>query len=805
MFKKVWKTTLLIFIFFSLILSFGFRQHGSNNQVIKSKNKVATKNIYYVIKLGNKEHKFKSKKEILKFIMDNYQIKSKTFIGEKRILNDQMVLDTNSDTTFGYKGIKTFPAYKDIYDNYVDNKNLMINSYIPNYAIYRRYYDLNNNEFETKEDAINSIIKNVEKKATWTGYYDIDGSYFNPFNQKSIAKLKQNIDNFKFERRNFIDAGNYLIDLKTFNDAYKNYFESAQILKNINLNNANIFKITIGLKPYYDNYNKNKNLYVFKYDGPYWRQDVDSSYNYILSKNVSLSWLENNIYGSNGFFQKYKAYKDHRNWFFEIGHHKGKEKYGEINREDRFNRGNLKNWTNYTQYLSTKKSNQFLDFNKFEILPNYDVWKNDNKYDHQWKLDWDYPSSVFNNYRANSKHDIVFNLKINADNLIKHMNKKFFLNTDFENHIIKKFDDKLENSTNLSDVNFKNSLKTLIESNLIKFKKKILSEVNKLFKNSETIIQFNDSNLTMSHKKDNFSSLDIKLASFITKGSLQDNSDWKDGQKFMNTPVIGKHIQSFYFDVITSIINKELMNTSYNKKTILKYNNKNVFLEENGLFNISYRKMYGEFENAISLNEITNISKAQSLSSYVLGDSSGVSGFNTILKKNNMAIDKTLFLGSTTNFFMAKVFEQSGDNKIESLNPIYNQDYTFLTWLEYNTFINLLKENKIFPSMKYSVNGLESILASKGIILNNEIVFNSKQSLLRNYRLVLRNLINKSNEKLYVLYNNKKYLIKSNFYNGWYSNFYAKDIYYNSYNDIISSYEKYINENSIKIQEEIYV
>lgn len=164
----------------------------------KNINNVKTK---YVIRIDGKEMIFNSKDEIVKYLVNKVNINH--FIGKKEYKNydGEINMDSNKLNLVDFSKFKK--AYKDIYENYTDDLSSVIRSYLPEFAIVKRYYDHRNQPFKDEEDAKNSIIKNATDDIIENVFYKLEYSsngivkdkYYNPYNPNDINELMNDIYN----------------------------------------------------------------------------------------------------------------------------------------------------------------------------------------------------------------------------------------------------------------------------------------------------------------------------------------------------------------------------------------------------------------------------------------------------------------------------------------------------------------------------------------------------------------------------------------------------------------------------------
>ncbi|MDD1376480.1 hypothetical protein PT316_02615, partial [Metamycoplasma hyosynoviae] len=169
-----------------------------SNQFDKKQSISSTKT-RYVMKIDGKEMIFDSKDEIVKYLVEKVNVNH--FIGKKELkdFDGQIDMDPNKLNPVDFSKIKR--AYKDIHGNYTDDLSSVIRSYLPEFAIVKRYYDHRNQPFKDEEDAKNSIIKNSTEDIVENIFYKLKYSsngitkdkYYNPLNENDINELMHDI------------------------------------------------------------------------------------------------------------------------------------------------------------------------------------------------------------------------------------------------------------------------------------------------------------------------------------------------------------------------------------------------------------------------------------------------------------------------------------------------------------------------------------------------------------------------------------------------------------------------------------
>ncbi|GAA8716640.1 hypothetical protein oki361_23250 [Helicobacter pylori] len=101
---------------------------------------------------------FDSKEEIVFYLLN--QIKINRFLGKYEYKDYDGRININPEKFNYFDVSKLKNAYKDIYGNYTDDKESVIRSYLPEFAIVKRYYDHTDKPFINSKDAIDSILAN---------------------------------------------------------------------------------------------------------------------------------------------------------------------------------------------------------------------------------------------------------------------------------------------------------------------------------------------------------------------------------------------------------------------------------------------------------------------------------------------------------------------------------------------------------------------------------------------------------------------------------------------------------------------
>ena len=171
----------------------------NKNSMIKNQTVRQNSKLKYVITIDNQEMTFDSKEEIYKYLVNRVQVNG--YLGKKEYKNydGQIDMDPNKLNLVDFSKMKK--AYKDIHGNYSDDLDSVIRSYLPEFAIVKRYYDHRNQPFKDPEEAKNSIIQNSADDIVDNLFYKLNYHYngqtiekhYNPYNKYDIEELMQDI------------------------------------------------------------------------------------------------------------------------------------------------------------------------------------------------------------------------------------------------------------------------------------------------------------------------------------------------------------------------------------------------------------------------------------------------------------------------------------------------------------------------------------------------------------------------------------------------------------------------------------
>lgn len=147
----------------------------NKNSMIKNQTVRQNSKLKYVITIDNQEMTFDSKEEIYKYLVNRVQVNG--YLGKKEYKNydGQIDMDPNKLNLVDFSKMKK--AYKDIHGNYSDDLDSVIRSYLPEFAIVKRYYDHRNQPFKDPEDAKNSIIQNSADDIVDNLFYKLNYHY----------------------------------------------------------------------------------------------------------------------------------------------------------------------------------------------------------------------------------------------------------------------------------------------------------------------------------------------------------------------------------------------------------------------------------------------------------------------------------------------------------------------------------------------------------------------------------------------------------------------------------------------------
>lgn len=755
------------------------------NKLIDNHKNITNVKTKYLIRIDGKEMIFNSKDEIVKYLVNKVNINH--FIGKKEYKNYDGEIDMNSNKLNLVDFSKFKKAYKDIYGNYTDDLSSVIRSYLPEFAIVKRYYDHRNQPFKDEEDAKNSIIKNATDDIIENVFYKLEYSsngivkdkYYNPYNPNDINELMNDIYNKNVLQETYMrdslklkdkDGNERLLSYKgNIENFFTNLFSNA-IMDFTNQAVKKRYKITLKLprmdnmkyrdygKAYFEEFSSNNEdewiinndrTEIYKYVDEEWIEKYFNDLELLKNPNLSKEFVNKN-------FKKY--YSDRK-----------VKKIKNPNYKKRPNRGPhgsiaAKEYVYYSYWDHfAQLKGKFLDFKNLTLAA-----KND-------PTEWDVITILEKDKSTYNNFGIEINIQFDKDNfknkmnnlknefmnetnkfdmfhsLLKYSMKKIMINEEDRNNTEKYF----ENLRN--DLTMWNMLWNYFESDLNKF----IDNTTKKFKNNFNGIKFDD--LKTYYKKE--------------------NDNWNNWKSDMNLKNI--------FNELKLSINDNIVKTYYYKNNPLFYKNDDNFINISNK-NISNADYFDCIDpNKILLNKIINSS-------------------NLIQKQKDFVIKRKidytdnywnyfnlqgLHLFKFKNFIQYKEIENN--SLLYQLNNSYSSLFTFKDDTEIREYLRKIKTEGIKPQTRYTIVGLESTLTSHGIkMLINELGFNDPTTITNNYRAILQKLILPSTEKIFYINNGHKYLMDLKYFNLWNIELDNERHYFENSRDITKFIIKYVHLNA---------
>ena len=745
------------------------------NKLIDKHKNITNAKTKYVIRINGKEMIFNSKNEIVKYLVNKVNINH--FIGKKEYKNYDGEIDMDSSKLNLVDFSKFKKAYKDIYGNYTDDLSSVIRSYLPEFAIVKRYYDHRNQPFKDEEDAKNSIIKNATDDIIENLFYKLEYSsngivknkYYNPYNPSDINELMNDIYNKNVLQETYMrdslklkdkDGNERLLSYKgNIDNFFTNLFTNA-IMDFTNQAVKKRYKITLKLprmdnmkyrdygKAYFEEFSSNTDdewiinndrTEIYKYVDEEWIEKYFNDLELLKNPNLSKEFVNKN-------FKKY--YSDRK-----------VKKLKNPNYKKRPNRGPQGSiapkeyvYYSYWDHFAQLKG-KFLDFKNLTLAA-----KND-------PTEWDVitilekDKSTYNNFGIeiniqfdkNNFKNKMNNLKnefMNETNkfdmfhsLLKYSMKKLMINEKDRNNTKKYF----ENLRN--DLIVWNMLWNYFESELNKFIEKNLNNNSK----NEIGLRFDDlktyyiNNLNL---KNIFSELELKLDNKLTKTYY-----------YKNSPLFHRNYDNFI-----NISNKNINNGDY-----FDYIDPNQIIPNKIINSSNLMQKQKDFATNRKINYTDNYLNYFSL--------------------------KGLQLFKFKNFIQYK--ETENNSLIYQLNNSYSSLFTFKDDTEIRQYLRKIKTEGIKPQTRYTIVGLESTLTSHGIkMLINELGFNDPTTITNNYRAILQKLILPSTEKIFYINNGHKYLMDLKYFNLWNIELDNEKHYFENSRDITKFIIKYVHLNA---------
>ncbi|MCV3753416.1 hypothetical protein OF364_01115 [Mycoplasma enhydrae] len=711
-----------------------------------------------------------------------------------------------------YDSSKIKPAYKNIYNNYVPDKQSAISTYLDESDIIKRYLDLYGNEYKNEPEAKKSILDNYDRNTINNLFYEYKDKqnelhYFNPFvesDQQDFLNLLIKEGQFK---QGYILKNNDGEDVLSFN-AHKRKLLNSVIDKIIELhenklldinNKIPLYKIKIYFKKNYQYEGENipdSRYWVnfikyntFSSEKP-WIQNGNS-----IEKTVNLNWLKKYLLNEE-LFTNFNKFND----LFDK-----KVKYETFVMKTEY----------FGEKLSLKNGNNFLDFSNFSFESCNDFRYN-TIFPSFW-LNWYIPSGFFRK-RSWIKTNFTFNISIEPneksfnDEIFTLSRKNFdklFLKAikegDFEDDIFKGVLLNMSDSIYSLTYNYLQSNKQIkapksnieIDFNDIKFttKKRRESPISSNFSNFEKSLNY----MT---KSEDFIDMSLK------PNPLESNNIIKPVQVvyYENNPIW--YINSDDLNDKTKYINisNNLINNMYRDKNYIIIN-----LKDNKDFYEEFIKMNKD-NDSLTLDNFNNLHSTKEKILYAFKTwikwskdkaKGGQKDINFVFNKDNNNNETFLLKTLKENKFLNidikniplklfKTFASHIDNNY-NLNRPYIEEIVF-NELEYKKFKEKLLKNGIVPRIKYKIQKLESALKANNIEINNKLLeFNDPEILLQNYNLLLGKLILPSKEKIYYVdEKNNSLLYDLNLFDLWEINLSGNKYYFENLTDLNKYIYKYI-------------
>ena len=755
------------------------------NKLIDNHKNITNVKTKYVIRIDGKEMIFNSKDEIVKYLVNKVNINH--FIGKKEYKNYDGEIDMDSNKLNLVDFSKFKKAYKDIYGNYTDDLSSVIRSYLPEFAIVKRYYDHRNQPFKDEEDAKNSIIKNATDDIIENVFYKLEYSsngivkdkYYNPYNPNDINELMNDIYNKNILQETYMrdtlklkdkDGNERLLSYKGSIDNFFTHLFTNTIMDFTNQAVKKCYKITLKLprmdnmkyrdygKAYFEEFSSNNEdewiinndrTEIYKYVDEEWIKKYFNDLELLKNPNLSKKFVNKN-------FKKY--YSDRK-----------VKKLKNPNYKKRPNRGPHGSiapkeyvYYSYWDHFAQLKG-KFLDFKNLTLAA-----KND-------PTEWDLITILEKDKWTYNNFGIEINIQFDKDNfknkmnnlksefmnesnkfdmfhsLLKYSMKKLMINEEDRNNTEKYFE-------NLKhDLTMQNMLWNYFESELNEFIENVISN----FGNNYNGIKFDD------------------LKTYYK----EENTNWNDWKSDMNLKNI--------FNELKLSINDNIIKTYYYKNNPIFYKNDNHFI------NVSNKNINnGDYFDCIDTNQIIP-NKIVNSSNLIQKQKDFVTNrkINYIDNYLNYFNLKELNLFKFKNFIQYK--ETENNSLIYQLNNSYSSLFTFKDDTEIREYLRKIKTEGIKPQTRYTIVGLESTLTSHDIkMLINELGFNDPTTITNNYRAILQKLILPSTEKIFYINNGHKYLMDLKYFNLWNIELDNEKHYFENSRDITKFIIKYVHLNA---------
>ena len=763
-------------------------KNKSQNNKITQKQDINNPKTKYVIRIDNKEMIFNSKDEIVKYLVNKVNINH--FIGKKEYKNYDGEIDMDPHKLNLVDFSKFRKAYKDIYGNYTDDLSSVIRSYLPEFAIVKRYYDHRNQPFKNDEDAKNSIIKNATDDIVENIFYKLKYSsngitkdkYYNPYNQNDINELMNDIYNKNVLPETIIRQSLSLNDNKgnqrllsykgNIDNFFTNLFMTA-IKDFANKATKRYYKITLKLPKMDDmGYKDYGRAYFEEFSSDYtneWNINSDRTeiYKYVDEEWIKRYFNDLEIVKNNSLAKKFiknnftKYYSELKRKNIKNSDYNSNSHYAGHGR--RGGNGRTRKYSSYDYWDHfAKLKGKFLDFKSLTLSA-----KN---YPDEYKI-----VTILEKDRWTYNN---FGIEINIE----------FAKENFKNKM-----DNLKNEFSNDLDKFKSSLETSIQKLMINEKdKNNYGKYLENFENDSVMLNmlwdyfrseigrfikdfFRENNDHIALKFDD-------LKTYYKKGKENSWSNWTNDLSLKNV----------FNELKLNFLKNNIVDTYYYKNNPIFYEDKN-----HNLINISNKDISnGNYFDCIDPKKLIRnkiINSKDLIQNQV----------NFALRRKIDYIDNYLnyFNLNGLETFRFKNFIQYKESKNDSLmyqlNSPYSSLATFKDDTEIRAYLRKIKAEGIKPQIRYTIVGLESTLSSHGIkMLIEELGFNDPTTITNNYRAILQKLILPSTEKTFYLNNEHKYLLNLKYFNLWNIELNNQKYYFENTRDITKFIIRFVHLNA---------
>ncbi|WP_036444912.1 hypothetical protein, partial [Metamycoplasma hyosynoviae] len=733
-----------------------------------------------------------SKDEIVKYLVEKVNVNH--FIGKKELkdFDGQIDMDPIKLNPVDFSKIKR--AYKDIHGNYTDDLSSVIRSYLPEFAIVKRYYDHRNQPFKDEENAKNSIIKNSTEDIVENIFYKLKYSsngttkdkYYNPLNENDINELMYDIyhknvlaDQTKTRKALHLkdESGNEKLLSYKGNDGdfFNNLFTNA-IKDFTNQAVKRHYKVTLRLprmddmkkyedygKAYFESFSSNNdNEWIVNNDKTELYKHVDEEW--LKKYYYDLEILKNseaaNKFVNNNFKREYSSRTTkvkNPNYGKGGGRHRGPHAGPKPIDSEYITHI-------YWDHLAKLKGS-FLDFKNLILIAK------------QFKPDRNYVTVLEKDKWTYNNFGVEINVEFDKENFKNKMNN---LKNKFDEspEKLKMFQSLLINAIRKLNTNQENKdeVEKYFENQIIDTT--IWNMLYDVFKNElnkfiENVYKNNDRNYS-----------ELKFSDLQTHYKNDLDNNWDNWVNNLNLTSVFNIL-----DIKLTLI-KEI--TYYNANPTFYKDNKNR------LINLSNKiKINNNYFDLVNPNEKINETKIMNVQ-------------NTIKEQNNFSLIRKIdYMDDYSNYFNLEglqtfkfknfiQYREIKDNSlVYQLNNSYSQLTTFKDDAEIADYLRKIKIDGIKPIARYIIVGLESTLSSHGIkMLFNELGFNDPSTITNNYRAILQKLILPSTEKIFYINNGHKYLMDLKYFNLWNIELNNEKYYFANSRDVTKFIIKYVNLNA---------